>query len=225
VTADIATGEAVVLDSGSLATAMRASMSIPGAFPPVRLDGRDLVDGGITANLPVGIAKELGAATVIAVDISSSLVGAEEEFSSFAAIVGHLNSLLTAGNVSRDRALIGPNDVLITPELGDISFISFDRVADAARIGEEAARAASDQLRRYAASDERWAAFAGRTTARPRPAPGRQHPHRQLQPRHDRIVGRAISIKPPRPRPESSARPARALQLRYFGTSTTISRT
>ena len=221
VTADIATGEAVVLDSGSLATAMRASMSIPGAFPPVRLDGRALVDGGITANLPVGIAKELGAVTVIAVDISSPLVGAEEQFSSFAAVVGHLNSLLTAGNVSRDRALIGPNDVLITPELGDISFISFDRVADAARIGEEAARAASDQLRRYAASDERWAAFAGRTTARPDDQLRVDSIRIVNSSRvNDRIVGRAIGIQTPVTlEPEELALGLLDLyNSRYFGT-------
>ncbi len=198
VAADIATGDAVVLDSGSLATAMRASMSIPGAFPPVRLDGRDLVDGGITANLPVGIAKELGAATVIAVDISSSLVGAEEEFSSFAAIVGHLNSLLTAGNVSRDRALIGPNDVLITPELGDISFISFDRVTDAAQIGEEAARAHADELRRFAASDERWKAFANRPTARTKEQLRVDSVRIVNSSRVDgRLVRSALEIKPP----------------------------
>jgi NTE family protein len=226
VTADIATGEAVVLDSGSLATAMRASMSIPGAFPPVQLDGRALVDGGIAANLPVGIAKELGAVTVIAVDISSPLVGAEEQFSSFAAVVGHLNSLLTAGNVSRDRALIGPNDVLITPELGDISFISFDRVADAARIGEEAARAHADELRRFAASDERWAAFAGGPRLARRPAPSGQHPHRQLSRVNDRIVGRAIGIKPVTSSRRSSPSACSISTTRgTSGPSTTTSRT
>ncbi len=221
VAADIATGEAVVLDSGSLATAMRASMSIPGAFPPVRLDGRALVDGGIAANLPVGIAKELGAVTVIAVDISSPLVGAEEQFSSFAAVVGHLNSLLTAGNVSRDRALIGPNDVLITPELGDISFVSFDRVIDAAQIGEDAARAQADQLRRYAASDERWAAFAGRTTARPDDQLRVDSIRIVNSSRvNDRIVGRAIGIQTPVTlEPEELALGLLDLyNSRYFGT-------
>jgi NTE family protein len=68
VAADIATGEPVVLDSGSLATALRASMSIPGAFPPVQYEGLDLVDGGIAANLPIGVAKDLGATRIIAVD-------------------------------------------------------------------------------------------------------------------------------------------------------------
>jgi NTE family protein len=199
VAADIATGEAVVLDSGSLATAMRASMSIPGAFPPIRMeDGRDLVDGGIAANLPIGVAKELGAEAVIAVDISSPLLSEGERLGTFAAIVGHLNSLLTAGNVSRDRALIGPGDVLIQPELGDITFVSFDRVTDAARIGEEAARAQTDRLRRYAASDERWAAFAGQPTALPK-EPLQVDSVRIVNSSRvdDRVVGRAIGIQTP----------------------------
>ena len=57
VAADLATGEAVVLGEGSLATAMRASMSVAGMFAPVEIDGRALVDGGAAANLPVGLAQ------------------------------------------------------------------------------------------------------------------------------------------------------------------------
>jgi len=198
VAADIATGEAVVLDSGSLATAMRASMSVPGAFPPVPFEGRNLVDGGIAANLPVGIAKQLGAESVIAIDISSKLVDGEEQLGSFAAIVGHLNSLLTAGNVGRDRMLIGPDDLLITPELGDISFASFDRVTEAARIGEEAARAQADQLRRFAASDARWQQFSSRPRARTQEQLRVDSIRIANSSRvDDRIVRRALKLEPP----------------------------
>ena len=198
VAADIATGEAVVLDSGSLATAMRASMSIPGAFPPVQRDGRDLVDGGITANLPVGIAKQLGAEAVIAVDISSQLLEEGQQLGSFASVIGHLNSLLTAGNVGRDRMLIGPGDLLITPELGDISFAGFDRVTEAARIGEEAARAQADQLRRYAASDERWAEFASRPRARTEEQLRVDSIRIENSSRvNDRVVRSALKLEPP----------------------------
>ncbi len=167
VAADIATGGTVVISSGSLAKAMRASMSVPGALPPVELDGRELVDGGIAANLPVGIAKNLGAEHIIAVDISSPLLTEEEKLGSFIQIYQHLNSLLTVSNRDRDVALLGPGDLLIEPDLGDISFISFDRVQEAAAIGEEAARRSTDELRRFAASDQRWADFSARSRARP----------------------------------------------------------
>jgi len=167
VAADIANGEAVVISSGNLAQAMRASMSVPGALPPVMLDGRELVDGGIAANLPVGIAKDLGAQHIIAVDISSPLISEDEELGSFVQIFTHLNSLLTASNRDRDVALLGPGDLLIRPDLGDISFISFDRAQEAAAIGEEAARHDADSLRGFAASDQRWAEFSSRPRATP----------------------------------------------------------
>jgi NTE family protein len=167
VAADIANGEAVVISSGNLAQAMRASMSVPGALPPVMLDGRELVDGGIAANLPVGIAKDLGAERIIAVDISSPLLSEDQELGSFIQIYQHLNSLLTASNRDRDVALLGPDDLLIRPDLGDISFISFDRAHDAAAIGEETARRDTDSLRRFAAGDQRWAEFSSRPRATP----------------------------------------------------------
>ena len=68
---DIETGEAVVLDHGSVAQAMRASMSVPGAMAPVEIDGRLLVDGGIANNLPIDEARKLCADVVIAVNIST----------------------------------------------------------------------------------------------------------------------------------------------------------
>jgi NTE family protein len=167
VAADIATGEAVVIGSGSLATAMRASMSVPGAVPPVQLEGRELVDGGIAANLPVEIAQRLGATHIIAVDISSPLLEEGQEFENFMSVFSHLNSLLTVGNRDRDLRRLGEQDTLIVPALGDISFVSFDRLQDAIAIGEEAARLEVDDLRRHAASDERWKAFAARQRAEP----------------------------------------------------------
>jgi NTE family protein len=73
VAADIATGERVVIDHGSLADAMRASMGIPGVLVPYLLDGRYLVDGAIVDNLPVSVAKELGADFIIAVNLDKGM--------------------------------------------------------------------------------------------------------------------------------------------------------
>jgi len=199
VAADIATGEAAVISSGSLATAMRASMSVPGALPPVMMGDQELVDGGITANLPVGIAQDLGAQKIIAVDISSPLLDEKnEEFESFMSVFTHLNSLLTVRNRDRDTALLHPDDVLIVPDLGDISFVSFDRVKDAVAIGEEAARLQIDELRKFSANDDRWTAFDGRPRA---------HALKTLEIDQirlentskvdDRLVRKALSIRPP----------------------------
>jgi NTE family protein len=198
VAADLATGEAVVIGSGSLATAMRASMSIPGAVPPVELDGRLLVDGGITANLPIGIAQGLGADRIIAVDISSPLLGEEQELETFMNVYSQLNSLLTVRNREGDVARLQPGDVLIVPDLGDITFVSFDRGQQSVAIGERAARLQTDELRRLSATDRRWAEFDGRPRAQAlAPLKIDRLRFENSSRVDDRLVSSAISIDPP----------------------------
>ena len=69
VAADLETGEMVVLKGGQLADAARASMSVPGVFPPMELEGRLLVDGGIVRNVPIDIVREMGADIIICIDL------------------------------------------------------------------------------------------------------------------------------------------------------------
>src|SRR5215469_1150479 len=78
VATDIENGEMVVLDHGSLADAIRASLSIPGLYPPVRIDGHLLMDGGLSRNLPVDVARKMGADVVIAVNIGTPLAKGEQ---------------------------------------------------------------------------------------------------------------------------------------------------
>ena len=73
VAADIVTGDKVVFEGGDLALAIRSSMSVPGAFAPVRVDDRLLVDGGMVDNVPVDIVREMGAQRMIVVDVGSPL--------------------------------------------------------------------------------------------------------------------------------------------------------
>jgi NTE family protein len=73
VTADLATGEQVILKEGRVAPAVRASCSVPGLVTPVPLNGRLLVDGGIANNLPISVVRELGADVVIAVGLGVPL--------------------------------------------------------------------------------------------------------------------------------------------------------
>jgi len=198
VATDLSTGQPVVITDASLATAMRASMSIPGAFAPVELDGRLLVDGGAAANLPIGIAKELGATTVIAVDISSPL----EEGGSwhFLSVSQQMTSLLTRGHRDQDAALLTDNDLLIEPELGDMSFIDFDRTLEAVTLGEAGARASASKLAHFAVDDERWAAFIERQRRRPRgPIVVDRIRIENTSPLSDAIVRRALAIEPGAP--------------------------
>ena len=148
VAADIETGQQVIMDHGSLAQAMRASMAIPGAVNPVEFEGRLLVDGGIANNLPINLVRQTCADVVIAVNIGTPPMK-REEITSLLSIVGQLINFLGKDSLDAQLASMTDRDVLIKPELGDISAGSFDRAADAIRIGEDAARALSDQLRRY----------------------------------------------------------------------------
>ncbi|HEY7239936.1 MAG TPA: patatin-like phospholipase family protein, partial [Burkholderiales bacterium] len=148
VAADIETGEAVVLSHGSLSRAMRASMSVPGAIAPVEIDGRLLVDGGIANNLPIDEARKLCGDVIIAVNISTPALK-RNEISSALTVGTQLINFLGKANVERQLASLGPRDVLIAPELGDISAGSFNRAGDAVRVGEDAARALAQSLGRY----------------------------------------------------------------------------
>lgn len=221
VAADIASGQAVIIDNTSLATAMRASMSIPGAFAPVELEGRKLVDGGSVANLPVGIAKQLGATSVIAVDISSPLIADEDELASFFSVFNQLNSLLTVGNRDRDVALLDDDDVLVQPDLGDISFVGFDRALEAVGIGEATAHEMADTLARFTTEDdEEWDEFITRQRRRPRePVTIDRIRIENTAPVSDAIVRRALSLNPPEVyEPKSLLEDLMQLHsLRYFG--------
>src|SRR5512134_1008801 len=155
---DIETGEAVVLDKGSLAQAMRASMSVPGAIAPVEIDGRLLVDGGIANNLPIDEARKLCADVVIAVNISTPPLK-RNEITSALTVVGQLINFLGKQTVDDQLSRMSAQDVLIAPDLGDISSGKFDRSAEAIRIGEEATRAVADKLKRYSLPPEQYAAL------------------------------------------------------------------
>ena len=164
VAADIETGEAVVLDRGNVAQAMRASMAVPGVIAPVEIGGRLLVDGGIANNLPIDEARKLCADVVIAVNISTPPLKREEINSALAVSLQLLN-FLGKQTVDRQIASLTPRDILIAPDLGDISAGSFERSGDVIRVGEAAARGMADALVRYSLPPEQYAALRSQQVA------------------------------------------------------------
>jgi NTE family protein len=162
---DIETGDSVVLDKGSLAQAMRASMSVPGAIAPVEIDGRLLVDGGIANNLPINEARKLCGDVIIAVNISTPPLK-RDQITSALSVTTQLINFLGKQTVDEQLKSLGPNDVLIAPDLGDISAGSFDRSKDAIKIGEDATRALADKLNRYSIPPERYAELRSRQVAK-----------------------------------------------------------
>ena len=161
---DIETGESVVLDKGSLAQAMRASMSVPGAIAPVEIDGRLLVDGGIANNLPINEARKMCGDVIIAVNISTPPLK-RDELTSALSVTAQLINFLGKQTVDEQIKSLGPNDVLIAPDLGDISAGAFDRSKDAISIGEKATRAVADKLTRYSLPPEQYAALRNKQVA------------------------------------------------------------
>jgi len=220
VASDISTGQPVVIVDTNLAKAMRASMSIPGAFSPVELDGRRLVDGGAVANLPVGIAKDLGATSVIAVDISTPLDPDQDKLGDFFSILNQTNSLMTIANRDRDVRLLGDKDLLIQPDLGDISFVDFNRSVEAAALGAKSTRALADQLARFSVDDDQWQTFLTRQRRRHRgPIEVDRVRIRNTAPISDAVVRRALSLEPPAEydAPTLLDDLMRLHSLRYFG--------
>jgi NTE family protein len=156
VATDITSGEAVVLGSGELPRAVRASMSIPAVFEPVEMDGRLLVDGGVSMNLPVGVVRDMGADIVIAVDVSTPLRD-REELDSPLAIIDQLSNILVQNNTRAETDRLSENDILIVPDLEKFSTIDFARSIDAVRVGERAADARREELSSLSVSAAQYA--------------------------------------------------------------------
>ena len=165
VATDIATGEMVVLANDSLSRAMRASMAVPTAFDPVRWGDHLLVDGGLARNLPVDVARDMGADVIIAVDVGTKLIS-EENITDAIAVVYQISSLLTVHNTNVQVATLGQGDVLITPLLGDdVGTVDFDKLDDALPIGYAAAEAVQDQLAAYTLPEDDYRSWRQRINA------------------------------------------------------------
>jgi len=159
VATDIASGERVVFADGDLPLAIRASMSVPAAFAPIRVRGKLMVDGGITDNIPIDVARELGAQRLIVVDVSEPLAADDKLNSPFVIANQMLTTMMKHASDAQLRTL-GADDLLLRPDLGDFTSADFERTVHAVELGEAAAQQVLGQLQRYAASDAEYARFA-----------------------------------------------------------------
>lgn len=151
VAADIETGEPVILGSGDFVSALRASMAVSGFFPPVEIEGRLLVDGGLANNLPIDVVRAMGADIVIAVDLPTVLKS-EDELSSLVDVLGQSVSILIMRSTEEQLGTLRPDDLLIAPNLGDMSAADFERAVTAIEPGESAAWEVAARLRELAKS-------------------------------------------------------------------------
>jgi NTE family protein len=145
VAADLETGEEVVLGSGDLALAMRASMSIPGAFPPTQVGPRTLVDGFVVNNVPISVARSMGADILIVSAFPEKVQGAGE-LTSAIAVLNQTMGLMMVKSTREALATLTPSDILIMVDTGEIGTSSFDLAMDTIPIGEAAVRAHEAEL-------------------------------------------------------------------------------
>jgi NTE family protein len=134
-------------------------MAVPAVFDPVQRNGAVLVDGGLVRNLPVDVARDMGADVVIAVDVGTKLMG-KEEIGNVLNIVYQMTGLLTVSNTEIHIKSLGKNDVLIEPDIGDkIGSADFNKLDEAIPLGYAATEAVQDQLQKYSLSETEYRAW------------------------------------------------------------------
>ncbi len=170
VATDLNSLEAVTFASGPLPEAIRASISIPGVFPPVQgRNGHYLVDGGILDNLPTDVLKrELHADVILAIHLEDAPLAKSDTRS----IVGVLDRAFDAGiqlNVAQSEKLA---DVVVSVAAGSFSTTDYAHAAQLIDLGYKAAEQNRAALLRYALDAEGWKAYLDARESRRRPQPG-----------------------------------------------------
>jgi len=142
VATELQTGEMTVLRSGDVGLAVRASSSVPGVFQPVRIGGREFVDGGLVSPVPAKVARDMGADLVIAVDISSKPKNAK-----VSSMIDVLLQTFTIMSTTVAQYQLGQADVVIRPDVGSIGGTDFQSKHLAILEGEKAAAEKMEQIR------------------------------------------------------------------------------
>ncbi len=164
VATDMLAGVPVILKDGSLAQALRATMSVPGVFTPVELNGKLLADGGLVNNIPTEVVRQMKADVVIAVNIGTPL-GGKEALESLTGVLIQSISLMTIANDRRDLSMA---DVIVSPDLGTYTSVDYYGYRDIIRLGYEGAAQKAAVLRPFALPDAEWQQYLAERAARRR---------------------------------------------------------
>ncbi len=163
VATDMVSGRMVVLGEGDLATAMRASMAIPGAFAPVITEKYVLSDGGMVRNIPVDVARDLCADVVIVVNLVEPPVK-REKLVSATQLAGRSTDVMIQANEQLQLQTLTDRDVLIDVPMGDIGTADFERIPETLPLGEAAARAMAGRLAGLAVPREQYLSWRAQVT-------------------------------------------------------------
>lgn len=165
VATNIETMREVVLERGDLSKVMQASMSIPGAFSPIYIEGQHLVDGGMVNNLPIGVLQDMGADIIIAVDIGSQLYKQEDITSAFT-IFDQLSSSMTRDSANVQILKLSEQDVLLSPDISGIGTADFAMMPEAVKRGEKSAQYSSKVLTALSVSNAEYALYLQQKSAK-----------------------------------------------------------
>src|SRR5947209_7009115 len=167
VASDLLSGKEYVFRKGSLATALRSTMSLPGVFSPVRTDDHIFADGGILNNLPTDVAKAMGADIVVAVHLQVKKLDPAESLSSVG-VLGRSVSVVVATTELRgmERA-----DILITVDLSAYDSLDYEKSVEISKLGYEATQAKATILSTLSVDDATWQRYVAERQSRLRTAP------------------------------------------------------
>ncbi|MCY7377498.1 MAG: patatin-like phospholipase family protein, partial [Pyrinomonadaceae bacterium] len=149
---DMVKGESVTLKSGSLSRALRATMSIPGIFSPIEIDGKILADGGLVNNIPTDVVKAMGADVLIVVNIETQL-GSRESLDS---LLGVLAQTINIASLDNSRRSLRQADFIIAPELGDITIADFSNSKQIIELGYQGATEKIGLLKSLSLDEADW---------------------------------------------------------------------
>src|SRR5215469_8630853 len=164
VATDLVSGRPKVFRSGNLGIALRSTMSLPGIFTPVRSDGAIYADGGLLENLPVQIAKNMGADIVLGIHLAEATLSPDANLSSFG-VLGQSISVMIGANelISMEKA-----DLLVSVPVQKYNALDFDKADEIIKAGYDAAAAKSTILMRLAVDDATWNEYVAERNARRR---------------------------------------------------------
>jgi len=153
VAVELVSGQQEVFDRGSLAVALRSTMSIPGYFTPVRANDKIYVDGGLLNNLPVDVVRDMGAETIIAIHLDQAKLDSKAALSSFAVLSWSIDAVTS----SNERRSLQQADIAVSVGLPDISWEKYTAFEEIIRRGYQAAEKSAAQLLPLALTEHEWA--------------------------------------------------------------------
>jgi NTE family protein len=167
VATELNTGREYVFHDGSLSLALRATMSLPGIFTPVRSGNNLYADGGLLNNLPVDVAKNMGAQLTIAIYLQADSFNAQQPLNTFS-VLGQSLSVMIAANELKSMQMA---DVLVTVPLQKYDALDYDKAAEIIHLGYEAAEGKSAILSKLAVDDSAWTQYVEQREGRTRQSP------------------------------------------------------